>query len=421
MIPSLTLCVLTLAWPAAVPWTEGARVLREAASSGDRDVERIAEQLGALPTEELPELFGFLASGEVPGEQEGEPALELDPVLSTALLESFGLRPPAPVRALLGGLDPLTDRTRKAALAVLGEMARADDVDLVMRVASPEGAEVSVTRDVRKLATEALTRAMERDPRAVWDVRAAYEQAHPGLVVAIPTAIGAARPPEGLQVLGDLLGRVPELDPIVLAEIGTFAQSVQGPVDSVVVGTVRDHLNHADPRVIRGAALAVSRLDDTLAAGRLVQLLSHDDPNVRTSADLALQRIAGRDLRGDAARWEAWYADELAWRDREGPRCLDQLVTRDRAFVAAALNEVAAHRLFRHELEDAVVGTLSWKDPGIVILACGVIGKLGVRSALPELRALAAGPDPVLAEAAKGAMRALLGPAFEPTAVAVKH
>jgi HEAT repeat protein len=421
MIPFLALAALALASPAAGPSGQGTRILREAAESEDNDIERLAKQLGALPPEQLPELFSVLASGEVPGEKKNAAGIELDPVLRVALLESFGLHAPAHVRAFIAGLDPLTDPARMAALEVLGETGRADDVDLILDIATPRGPEAFVTRDVRKLATEALTRTLARDPRAIWDLHTAYEHAHPGLVVGVPAAIGAARPPEGLQVLTDLLGVVPELDPIVLVEIGTFAEAVDGPVDPMVIGKVRDHLGHGDPHIIRGAALAVGKLDDTLAVEDLIRLLHHSDLNVRSSADSALQRIADRDVRGEAARWETWYADELAWRDREGPRCLDQLMTSDRAFVAAALNEVATHRLFRHEFEDAIVGTLSWKDPGIVILACGVIGQLGTRSALPELRALAAGSDPALSRASEGALRALLGPAFEPTSMAVKR
>jgi len=417
----VTLVLLALAVPATAPGGGAAEILIEAAERRDREVDRVAAELGALPPDSVPQLFEILVRGEIPNVAAKPAVIELDPVLRTAVLESFGLRSPKSVRQFLAELAPVTPEARRSALAVLAEMARADDVDLILHIASPESLEAPVTREVRDLVTAAFARALERDPRAVWDLHSAYADAHPGLVACIPSALGLAHPPEGLQVLTDLLGQVPEMDPIVLAQIGNFAESVDGEIDPMVTGRVRDHLSNRDPNIVRGAALATLKLDDTLAAPELVRLLRDPDANVRASAELALERISGRDMRGDAQRWEAWYAAELTWRNERGPVCLERLRTRDRAYVAAALNEVAAHRLFRHEFEKAVVATLAWKDPGIVGLACGVIGKLGARRATPELRALSEGSDPAVSGAAEGALRAVLGPAFEPSSAAIKR
>ena len=401
-------------------------ILLEAADDGEHDIDRLARRLGSLSSDVVPELFGILASGEIDDPELSRP-IELDAVLRAAVLQSFGRHSPAAVRALLGDLAAeaagglLSEDARTAALAVLGEMGRADDVRTLLRIATPHDPGGAVSRTSRTLVTDALARTLARDPRSIWDLSSSYEEVHPGLQASILAAIGMARPPEGLQVLTDLLGRTPAMDPLVLAEIGQFAESVGGRIDPMVLATVRGYLTRADPRLVRGAALAVRKLDDTPAAPELIRLLRHSDPNVRASSDLALQRIAGRDLRADADRWEKWYSDELAWREERGGHNLADLKSGHKAVVASALNEIARHRLFRHEFEGALADLLSTEDRGLVVLTCGVIGKLGARQAVPALRALREDPDGTLSTAAEGALRALLGPAHGASPPVVQH
>jgi HEAT repeat protein len=169
-------------------------------------------------------------------------------------------------------------------------------------------------------------------------------------------------------------------------------------------------LTSGDERRAQAAAAALAELEDPRAVPDLIALLDSSNANLRESADRALVRTAGRDFRGDRARWQAWYDAEQAWWVGAEAELLASLRSDRDVDVARALNEVAGHRLFRRELEYSLLVELGDDDPSIVATACITLGRLGSRAAAPELEALAAHADPRIAEAARVARRRIPGP-----------
>ncbi len=388
-----------------------ARMVLAAVHDPGSQLEALAARLGALPPDAVGEVFQILETGVVgplAGSSEG---VELDEQTRSHVLASFALQSPTAVRAYLARLAgrELPESARDTALLVLGEMGTALDVRTVVQLGAAPDPDVPVTRAIRVAATEALARIIARDPKSLWRLSGAFGEAHEGLLAAFPAAIRLAHPPEGLQVLTDLLGLAPEADALILAEIGLFGEAVPGVVDPMTLESVRAYLGRTDARLVHGAALAVRRLDDTRSVPELLRLLGHHDANVRRSADLALRRITGRHFHGDQERWHAWHVEQQRWWWHDAPRLINDLSAGERGVVARALNEMSTHRIYRADLEPALVGALTDLDSGVVVLACSVIGKLGSRSAIPELNELLESPDSTVATAAQGAIRRILG------------
>jgi hypothetical protein len=133
------------------------------------------------------------------------------------------------------------------------------------------------------------------------------------------------------------------------------------------------------------------------------------EPNKRAVADAALKPIAGRDFRGDVVRWRTWYEAEERWWAEARTRVIDGLRSRAAAHNAQALNEVSEHRLFRRELELLLVERLAAEDPLLVSMACSALGRLGSRAGVHELGELTGHPDPRVADAAREALKRILG------------
>jgi HEAT repeat protein len=398
-----------------------AKVLRESLQEPHPVLDELTERLGSLPPDEVPGMFAILEHGTVP-DSAGE-SLAVDPWRLEALLGAFARVSPTAVRKHLRGLaaQATAESTRETAVLVLGEMGTRQDALLLVRVAAPADRARPVGRALQQAVTDALARMIVRDEQTIWTLREVYDQCHEGLLATVPRAVRAAQPPEGLQILAELLGRAPAADALILAELGHFGESVGVAIDPMVREEVRAYLGRADAHLVQGAALAAHKLDDTDAVRDLVRLMRHHDENVRRTADLALRRITGRDFRGDAERWEVWYAEQLHWFATSARELIDDLDLGEKALVARALNELATRRIFRDELAAPVIDVLRNPDTGLAVVACSVIGKLGLRSAAPELIELAEHANPTLKGAAQGALTRLRGPGGRAGRLTVKR
>jgi hypothetical protein len=293
---------------------------------------------------------------------------------------------------------------------VYGEIGAGEDLRGMVAVAAPIDPRALIAPDLRRAFLEACTQVLVRDERAAGSVRGAFDVAHPSLQAELVAAVKQARPAQALPVFGTLLGVSLELDLLVLSAIGDVARQSSQAIEAELGSAVLHCLTSGDERRAQAAAAALAELEDPRAVPDLIALLDSSNANLRESADRALVRTAGRDFRGDRARWQAWYDAEQAWWVGAEAELLASLRSDRDVDVARALNEVAGHRLFRRELEYSLLVELGDDDPSIVATACITLGRLGSRAAAPELEALAAHADPRIAEAARVARRRIPGP-----------
>jgi HEAT repeat protein len=139
-------------------------------------------------------------------------------------------------------------------------------------------------------AADAIIRSMKDDPEP--DVRA-----------AAATALGNSGDPRAHDLLVAALGAT---DPAIRS---TAIQMLGNMHDARAVPALIGLLADKDPRVRADAVASLGGIKDEHAAAPLMGLIADEDPRVRMGAMDALGKITGRPASTDAARWQAWWAE----------------------------------------------------------------------------------------------------------------
>lgn len=409
MIRSLAagLTAYLLFWPGRAlhgplprPWAgafqeSAAKVL--SADSSPPDVPRLTRELLALGPDAIPELISLHARHR-PGRVE-----------HAALIGAIRAHPWARVRevlSLLCGSDESPDR--QAALGVLAELGGVESLRMLMTGAAswkPDGIDPVLERAFRA----ALADLLREDPDGVALVSAALFELPAGLyhpAIAAMADSGAAGAPEQLA---RLLGREAGLDPLVLRELRRAVRSPVALVEPIVLGEVRFALRSPDPVLAAEAVTLAIELGDVGAAPRLVECLLSEDHALRELAHRGLLALTGARLPASPAAWSDWLDAEREWWRSSGGELLERIASGEPALVIAALRSALVHPLFRDQLVPAVLNRLDDPSPEIVQIACGVLGQLHARDALPALEALARHEDARVCAAAARAIRRILG------------
>jgi hypothetical protein len=273
---------------------------------------------------------------------------------------------------------------REAVLRTLREIGTARDVELALRAAAPR--ESGASPRLETALEQCLTALLQRDEQAPPAVIAAFAGAHESLRPCVLQALGGAKSRAALLALARIADSVPELRALALAELARGAANLAAPFDEDVAGAVRTALTVSDETVVRHAAIAAGRLEDPHCVPALIALLDSDNAALRGEALWALRQISGLRLGSDSARWNRWYETERRWRADEGAVLLRRLESNDAALCARALNELARHRLWRHEMSALLAESLGLLEGERLRLALGVLGTLQSQAAIPPLQ-----------------------------------
>lgn len=369
-----------------------------------RDTAAAARRLAALGPPAVPLLVDALAARPpADGEPEAPGAGQ-----SAAILAGLGLLQRG---AVLGELErraaaPLPER--RAALAILLELGRADDLELALKAAFPApGSPAGESLDAELAA--AVAAILTRDPEAAWRIPGLAGKAPLPAGAALVRGLGASGRREGLDVLASLLYIVPELERGLVTEIGRLAALLAPPFGEAARVAIRSRLGSADPQVVREAALAAGRLLDDAALPQLIELL--DDPRgaIAATALFALRSITGLSLPAERARWEAWLAAEQTWFETELDPTLARLQSPSRLEVRAGLRSISLRRLRRLELAGEVQPLLLDVDAEVRATACRSLGALGACTRVELLIQCLEDHDAVVAAEAWRALQVLTG------------
>lgn len=367
-----------------------------------------AERIARLGPRAIPILFSVLATGSLPAVEGGgilAPAAATEPGLETAMA-ALALLPRGEVRAHLQRVlskDP-EECAVVAALRVIGTIGTAEDLPLALTAGGRAAAGAKSKLSARIAFAEALEALVGRDPSLVEPLGRLARGAPAGLLSVVARAIGSAPSEASLAALGELLGREPALEVLILSEIERTAARLDVVASHRTLDSVRRCLARMDPMVLVQACRATGTLGDCVALSPLIQLLSHPEDLVRSAAHEALARLSGKQLPPVTAEWQSWLEAEEVWWAGPAQRSLSELAFGTPPAQVRALQDLARGRIFRDQLLAPIEECLSSDSGTLPALACVVLGELASRRALPALHAAAEGPDPALARAARRAV-----------------
>ena len=366
---------------ASLQVADRAELLAEVAAwpspEGDRFVERMRRDL-----ESTTWVIDVLCAGECLGSELTEP-------MRQALMETLRRTPWDHVRALIhAGVAPGDAPEAVAAtLLLLGAIGDAGELAHVVALVSPASDGEGAGVDPALLAPfrQSVADLLRRDPRTVLELPRYFAAEHRLLWAPLSQAVGLSGNARGLDQLARLLNQDPELDALLLPQIGKLAEQA-APGSAWHVGlAVRNFLLDSRPGMRREAALTLGKLEDAESAGELIGLLEDENDGVRKSALWALRAIAGQDLGLDPRRWRDWYLQELDWWHEDYRRVADTLRHGAPEEIGPAISELCLRHLFRHPMAADLALLLGHERPEIRVRACVALRELASLAAAREL------------------------------------
>jgi len=345
--------------------------------------------------EAYPELFHAAVRGRW---IDGEPLSEDAVALVTTALERADVRTLVPYLARVArGADP---DLRAGTVRWIGAHGRAVDVAALL----------SIGESVPSVGLgAALSALIERDPAALDEMRGRLFRLDTPTLRAAVQAIGGSGRSRALELLVDVLGREPDLDGVVLGEIGRLGAVARPAAAREAARRVRPLIEAGHPGLARAALNALGRLGDPGPVGDMIDMLDSVDRGLARTAYAGLRELTGLRLRDAAGPWRAWYDEQVRWADRELAATLDALRDGPVAVAFDALRELELHPLERHAIAREVALLLEHPEPTLRAQAARTLRRLGSRAATPALIDALADEDATTRESARAALAELLG------------
>jgi len=266
-----------------------------------------------------------------------------------------------------------------------------------------------IHRILRVAFADSLRRSLEREAIEVSHLRELFAGVVPGLRATLVEVMSDVPGAESGRSLAALLGRQPELDPLILSEIAGRERS-SNPLDDEDLRTaVRSLLGSSDAMVLASAARASGILGDERAVEELVRIVAHDHSTVARNAADALWNITALGFGVDPERWARWYEEELDWWQQRSPEVLFALETAEGVEFTRAIVQGLERRLYRDRIAASLVLRLRDEDPDRVRLSCAALAQLGGGIALGELVECLDSTDEGVRKAAHSALIRLTG------------
>ncbi len=273
------------------------------------------------------------------------------------------------------------------ALRLLGRIGRTNDLAcvraLLQTVGSREGGRVEEAFE------RGLLDWLTREPKLFEALPALCDELSTEQVGVVVRVLTKTDSPAAPRCLRKLLGSPDALQACVLQALASTAERVPRDEAPDLAEELQSHLDSGDESRAVAAANALGRLR---VAGSIPALIAHmsDEPPLARATLAALRAISGTNLAASSIAWRRWYAaEESWWRERAPSRMhvLAQAVRAepDRAHLVAALGEISEHPLHRDELAPVAAAGLECRDPGLRVLTCAALERLGSRAALPFL------------------------------------
>ncbi len=382
----------------------------------------IAETIAAAGIEVLEPAFEILEKREIPELEDEGPQILSQPQRQI-LLDTIEQLDRELVRerilAKTAG-SPSLDRCH-AVLYVLGRCGTAEDIALLLELAKPadddddddddeeEEEEERYPKSLGAAFESGLAGLLQRTPEAYGKLGRKLKDLPTALRVHVVLSLGQAKRADGVELLLTLFDHAPELSVASLAQAATLGASPIERVNTEFASRARDWLLNGTNNQSRTAAIFLAQLRDEPSIPYLIELLSSESVGVRDNALFALQTLANLNYPANPRLWELWYQQELDWFRKSELRIRRDLRTANDALVAAAIQDVARHRLRRDELASYLTPTLRHSKSHLRLLACRALGAIRSQAAVTSLVEVLRDTTPEVVAAAHQALKTLTG------------
>ena len=344
--------------------------------SAGASAETVSRAISRLGSEAVDPLLDVLIEGQFaePVGEFGNITRSVQRAHLSAMTQAIQLLPWEGVRGIIKKrLGPgETLRARLILSRLLAEVAQPSDLSMLGTAVAGDGS--AIPRESFRSYGAALSRWIRRDPAAASYFPELVQTVHPSLLRISIEALRASAPESVLDGLSGSLGTQSRFDPILLMEIAYESKTARRPAAPGVLAKIRAFVNHPDPSCALEAVSAVGRLDDVGSIEGLIALMKSGGPSMQSRAKEALESLADERLGSDASAWGNWFAAATEWRDLASQDVRSRLRNGPVSQRSQALLELARYRVFRHELDDAVIEALRDDDEGVVVIACAVLG-----------------------------------------------
>lgn len=369
-------------------------------------------QLVAPGTDAIVPLFDILVQERIPRVQPQDAAQILSVAQRGLLLSALAKFPAERVRAELERRLPpppkaADARDRLAALRVLSVIGRSADLDRLAGLAPREN-DLLTPRSSEALRG-AYAAILRRDPTLLASGLRLLHGCDDAAASQLLHALGELRDKRALPLLEDCMRSLPQLAQQAIGLIALIGRSGDPIYDRRVAGWLAENLDPERSEWTRASLRALGALDDGPQVPALLSQLDSPHPGLREAALDSLRQVSGLQLRDSEAAWREWYAAECAWLASGQPAAELALRSNKDAKVAEALDQYAAHRLFREDRVPAVLEVLESGTPAMRTLCCAALARLGSQRALPALIERISDDDQVVAQAAWSAACELSG------------
>lgn len=378
--------------PAAEPLRLVQDVLAPPAKGPKPDVDAMARQIGLLGDCVIPTVVG-MACGELPFPEAARGAdggdihplalANQQPVLF-ASLRHFRSRDLVRHLRSAGTGDAAVEK-RLVVARMLGIVGTPDALSALLDVM--DGIEsLNLSRAyVQSTIEEAIAKCLAHDPACTRTLGHATRECNYAALPLMARALGRTRGMASAALLTKLLGRGPEVDRVVIQELGRVARQSGFALPEVDLRELRRLLDSPDARVQRSAIAVLGDLNDHASFDKLLLRMADKDELVARAARASLTTMVGSDLGADVESWNAWRDGEETWWKDQAPALLADLKSEDPSRVFAALSALISRRFFRHDIAHAI-GPLA-EHPRVEVASSAIqaLERLGSGQAAPWL------------------------------------
>lgn len=371
-------------------------VLQRANGANEAQVAALGKQLADLGPSAENVLFDALAL-------ECEGPVRAGPRAST-LLSAFEAMGPKRWRPLLAAR-----LAANASPAVLGpiyaiecRVGTAEDVSFVLRAAAvdPEG--------VRRAELEqSVTGILRRNEPAFDAVDLAIPSIGPELRTSMIRAVEGTGLPRAALLLARWIEVRVEMRFESLPYLSRLSLSLEKPFLPEVTAPVRVLVESADGAMLDQAVLCAGRLADYDAIPALIRHLKDGEFGVRADALWALREMTQLQFGSDPREWSKWYDEESRWWSNQSRTAFVDLANGTRARKIEVLREVSILHAWRDRAATEIVIGLDDPDAGIAAQTAVELQRLDSRLVVPNLVEAVCGSRPVVAEAARAALKSI--------------
>ena len=340
------------------------------------DVPRQVSELVALGEGSMQHAFELLTAGSEPGTPGAQ--LALDAKRRTALMLLFQGLPSSKARKFLGSISrrPYLDAERLEALRLSARIAGRTDFASLALLAS-EGALAPLSREVVQAYDGALRACLAHDPRGLRSATRSFRRLPDALVGPFVRAIAETQELgrlESTRALLELLGRKSKADALVLLELTRMGQPAIR-LEDLQLEHLRTYLSTPSANLKALTCDALRILGDAQSIPGFIELLDQKEP-VRSASHRALVALARRQMPAKQTTWRTWYEAELDWWRSHAQTSRAAISVGSPAAAAAALQEVARHRIDDAATAELLLQGLLRMEPELIVLTCEILASV---------------------------------------------